>query len=458
MWKPIFNRPFRAKAFAAIEAVAAALLPRTEGSNGKDDARAPRAKKFRRRRANASLAGGTAGIAILYGYLSQAWTGLRDNEIALCFLKQAADAVSALPMDSSLYEGFTGVAWSVAHLRTWLLDPDDNSTESIDQILNRSLSGKPWRGCYDLVSGLVGFGAYALEQLPRPLAIECLKEVINRLDEIAERNAEGITWFTPPHMLIDSQRKIHPNGYYDLGVAHGVPGVIALLGRVCSLKVDRAAMLAETQAKAQSLLDGAVPWLLTQKLMPKTNSIFPHFTGPSIRSPAPSRVAWCYGDLGIAVALLAAASRGNKAKWKEEALRLARDVARRPESDSGVKDCGLCHGAAGVGHLFNRLFQGTGEPVFKQAARSWFERTLRLRRDSQGIAGFFALGVGSNGQLRSIPKIGLLQGATGVALALLAAATDVEPNWDRMMMISIPPKRGPVSDISARTATRSPHT
>jgi hypothetical protein len=31
---------------------------------------------------------------------------------------------------------------------------------------------------------------------------------------------------------------------------------------------------------------------------------------------------------------------------------------------------------------------------------------------------------------------GLLGGATGIALALLAAATNVEPEWDRVLLLS----------------------
>ena len=59
------------------------------------------------------------------------------------------------------------------------------------------------------------------------------------------------------------------------------------------------------------------------------------------------------------------------------------------------------------------------------------------------FAGFLAIEVGPNGRWRPTAKIGLLEGATGVALGLLAAATNVEPSWDRMMVVSVPPKRGP---------------
>ena len=34
---------------------------------------------------------------------------------------------------------------------------------------------------------------------------------------------------------------------------------------------------------------------------------------------------------------------------------------------------------------------------------------------------------------------GFLTGAAGIALALLAAVSDVEPAWDRVLLVSIPP-------------------
>ena len=121
----------------------------------------------------------------------------------------------------------------------------------------------------------------------------------------------------------------------------------------------------------------------------------------------------------------------NDAKWKREALRLARGVAERSFAQSGVKDCGLCHGAAGVGHLFNRMFQASGESRLKDAARGWFRRTLEMRHPERGIAGFAAFRPGhwSN-------EVGILEGAAGIALALLAAVTPAEPRWDRMLLLS----------------------
>ena len=92
-------------------------------------------------------------------------------------------------------------------------------------------------------------------------------------------------------------------------------------------------------------------------------SVFPYGVGPQV-SVRPARTAWCYGDPGIAAALLLAGRAMDEPAWEREALDLARTVARRPAGNCGVNDAGLCHGAAGLGHLLNRFYQATGDPSF----------------------------------------------------------------------------------------------
>jgi hypothetical protein len=128
----------------------------------------------------------------------------------------------------------------------------------------------------------------------------------------------------------------------------------------------------------------------------------------------------------------------HKAEWEREALAIARRATERKLESAGVKDAGLCHGAAGLGHIFNRLYQATGENVFLDAARYWLEQALGLRREGLGIAGFSSFMRDENGAEHWIDEPGILTGAAGIALALLAAATDIEPQWDRLLLISLP--------------------
>jgi hypothetical protein len=418
-WRALPDGAFRERALNVVEAIADSVRAGWSAAGDPETVGGP------------SLAGGAAGLAVLFAYRTDARSGAEDEAAAGRWLEQAINAVSAQPMEASLYGGLTGVGWAAAHLRKLLpgLDqPDVN--EEIDETLLEHLSQSPWRADYDLIGGLVGFGVYALERLPEPTAVACLERVIDHLAQTAERHSERVTWWTDPAWLIPSTREKCPRGYYNLGLAHGVPGVIALLGCACAAGV--------AADKARPLLDGAVCWFLAQQRTDGADGAFPCWVGPDL-PPAPARLAWCYGDLGLAVALLWAARCVGQADWERAALAIARRAAGRPPEQSGVVDAGLCHGAAGVGHLFNRLFQATGEDCFAEAARSWLERTLSLGQPGRGIAGYLSWSPGADGALTWLAEPGFLTGAAGIALALLAAATSVEPAWDRILLASVPP-------------------
>jgi lantibiotic modifying enzyme len=371
-----------------------------------------------------SLAGGSAGLAVLHGYLAQSERGHESDALARRCLQHAAAAVSERPGTASLYGGLTGVGWAMAHLRSRLPDVDrEDDLGEIDEVLLDHLDQSPWRGEFDLIEGLVGFGVYALERLHRPAATACLERVVDRLAETAEHQGEGITWWTDPAWLPSETRAEFSGGYYNLGLAHGVPGVIGLLGQVCAAGV--------AHDEARPLLDGAGRWLLDQD----GPDGFSYWVVPGTKGNR-ARLAWCYGDPGVAAALLGAASHVEESAWESAALAIARRAAERPYEESGIKDAGLCHGSAGLAHLFNRMFQATGEPRLAEAARSWFEQTLAMRRPGRGIGGYEAW---EPDGARSADR-GLLTGATGIALALLAATTDIEPLWDRMLLVSITPR------------------
>ena len=64
-----------------------------------------------------------------------------------------------------------------------------------------------------------------------------------------------------------------------------------------------------------------------------------------------------------------------------------------------------------------------------------------MRQPGRGIAGFAAYMPEQEGQERWVADPGLLTGAAGIALALLAATTDIEPAWDQMLLAAIPPRK-----------------
>jgi hypothetical protein len=137
--------------------------------------------------------------------------------------------------------------------------------------------------------------------------------------------------------------------------------------------------------------------------------------------------------------LLLAGRAAAEPAWEREGLALARAVARRPAESCGVEDACLCHGAAGLGHLLNRLYQATGDPELLAGARAWLGRALEYWEPGRGVGGFLAFAppdYDPEQQPVWHEDAGFLNGATGMALALLAATSAVDPAWDRLLLLS----------------------
>jgi lantibiotic modifying enzyme len=380
-----------------------------------------------------SLADGLAGIALFLGYLSVSTSDERYADTALSFIERAIEGLPSRLEHERLFDGRAGVVWVTQHLGKMLWDTSDLTPlfQAMDDSLLSRLDASRWEGYYDLVLGLVGYGVYFLERLPEPVATAGLVRILGVLDVLAERTEHGTT-FRTAFASEDSDELDAPLGLYNLGLAHGVPGVIALLAELSVLEV--------TATRARQLLESTVRWLLSQKLPGDAGSCFPCRTWPAV-TPVASRLGWCHGDLGIATSLMLAARRAGVKAWEQEARRVARDAALRSATTAGVTEPSLCHGAAGVGHMFNRLYRATREPLFAHAARAWLQRAMDMRRAGEGVAGYLSpepVAIGDPREPRWLPDPGFLNGAAGIGLALLSGIRPTTLDWDRILLLALP--------------------
>jgi len=399
-WRPILQRSGGERALEAIDRLLSVIASPEDGGRG-----------------DPSLSGGSAGIAVLYAELERAGALAGASDLAARELEGSIETLAKAPLGASLFAGFTGVAWA-ADVVSELLGGGEDLNEEIDEALLRTLARVDWeRAPYDLIMGLTGLGVYALERWPRPAATEALARVVGELGRLAGEDEHGTYWFTAPELLLGSRREQYPAGGVDLGVAHGVAAVIPFLARVQALAA----------ADVKDLVVKSVQWLLAHALETEAGPTIPYYVATGVE-PMPARLAWCYGDPGVAATLLLAAEEAQQPAWADAATRIALGAAERPPDESGVVDAGFCHGSAGLAHLFNRAYQATGEPRLLEAALFWLDDTLaRVAAVADAARG--AEHSAWNGR-------GLLEGAAGIALVLLAAATPVEPAWDRMFLVS----------------------
>ncbi len=361
-----------------------------------------------------------ADRAVLRAQLAQAEIVPDPDDTAGAALSDAVASLTRPQQMLGLFGGTAGIGWAVAQLAEG--DVAQLVCARVDTALEQAVAKDAWP--YDLIAGITGFGVYALARgaAGQPLATRVVRALARR----ARPRPVGLAWHTAPTVLPATQREEAPQGYWNLGVAHGTPGVVALLARCIAADVER--------ELATTLVEGAVAFLRSvggDRDDARYGAwIAGAADGTEIHATPSPALAWCYHDLGIAMALLSAANVTGCAAWRDDALALARDCARRPQADARIHGSSLCHGAAGAAHMFLRLHHATGEAVFVDAARQWFDRALDMDPPLAESA------TAEEAALKRLDA-SLLNGAAGVALAFHAAITDVEPTWDGRLLVDL---------------------
>ncbi len=373
------------------------------------------------------LGNGLPGMALALGYLALAdpsgpWQGATEEALGA-----ASEVLAASSYPPWLGSGFTGLAWVIDHLQARVFQDSQDFNVAVDAALLAHLETPPEPVAFDLLSGLVGLGLYGWERLHRGSARSIVLGVLDHLERLAVPSIHGHAWWSAPPLIPSWQRAEHPEGHADLGVAHGIPGVVAFLARVHRAGLE--------PARTRWLAEGAISWLQAHRNPPGAPTRFARTLTPDGRlEPTHSKVNWCYGDLGVSRALLAAGSTFQREDWELEAMSLALGASRHTVEAVHIPEAGLCHGAAGAAHQFLRWYLATGDPRFGQASRIWYEETLtfwngamfRPDRDCDEAPEGSPWTPGS-----------FLLGDSGIALSLIAGLGLVHPDWDRLLLLDI---------------------
>ncbi|MFE0460214.1 lanthionine synthetase C family protein [Kitasatospora sp. NPDC058965] len=414
---------------------------------------------------SASLAFGDAGLALALGAVDDAHPELELDTAGRHYLTRAvSDVRTSTPV--SLFDGVAGLmaatkALSRGGTRYRRLDESlaawfpTAAQAALDHALRAVDDGGPTMA-YDLVSGVCGPAALLLSD-PR-LRDRHAGDLLRILDVLLDllghhepgqgelehhESAHGELGHhepghgdrprivTSPRFMLPEARPRYPHGAVDLGLAHGLPGVLATTA--LALRHDDLPWPDPLRARLLARLDREARWLAQLAHRLPDLGAWPQHIGWA-PEPVPDQGAhtagptWCYGSAGLARALWLVAQALDDAGLRALSLDIARAAASR--ALSGLRSPTLCHGTAGTLLIMCHFAWDTDEPLFREAVHSLTDELLAAY-DPASPVGYRDI----ENDARAVDNPGLLTGAAGVLLALLTAAREAPAWWSRLFLL-----------------------
>lgn len=368
------------------------------------------------------LFSGKAGSALFFFYYGR-FTGSSHfynlgNQILEAIFHDINDSNSY----ATMADGLAGIAWTIDHLvSTGFLDKEYLvEIKKLNDYLAGIMINDVRSGNYDYLHGGLGIASYLLKGIDQEFNKKRVEEAITILEQIAVKEAKFFYWYS----VIDHKQNISG---INLGLSHGLASIIYFL--LNAYKYDMLPM------SVSKMLGGSIQYLLDiRDRSLNTNSTFPNSIAEGVAS-GESRLAWCYGDPGIGMALWQAGKLLQNGRWESAAIEILHRATNRMELEAnGIYDASICHGSAGLVQIFNRSFQETGDQKFYHAAIYWLKVTLDLGKNKDGIAGFkYRNPTKPEGWVKSSD---FLEGIAGIGLVLISAVSDITPGWDECLMLS----------------------
>lgn len=373
---------------------------------------------FRLNVEDCSLLEGNAGILLFYLHL------YKNNRKSIYLDKinaltnKCIKALSLQTMPFTFCSGVAGIVWVLVQVqKSNLLSFNKGLFKEIDIFLLKSSLFQMERNNYDYLHGALGSILFWLERLPDSEVETYIEAVIVKLIEKSEIKDGCAMWRDG---LTEQCR-------YDMGLSHGIPSILVILSLVYSKGI--------LKEQCKNIIHQGVRWILKSKST-SGKCVFPSYFQEDHKFMSKySRLGWCYGDLGVAIMLWQVGKRLINPLLQEEAINVIKKTCnRRNLKNNDIYDAGLCHGSIGVAFIYKRFYNWTGQNEFKKNSDYWYSKSLEFANFKDGHAGYKTWQ--GKAKIKYINDHSLLEGLTGIGLALLSEVSKDDPDWDRCLLIS----------------------
>lgn len=365
---------------------------------------------------------GQSGIALFLFYYSRLRKTKKSFDVASSLIIDVFDAINSGFNIPTFCDGITGYAWTVEHLvqNGFIHRNTVPFLDDLDVVIYKQMIKQINDGNWDFLHGALGGGVYFFDRLHKQKSKEYLGELLAILENQNIKDNDGQVYWAN---IIGTTKEV---AQCNLGMAHGMASIIAFLSKLITVK--------ETSFKANELLKGSIQFLMRQKLsFEKHERHFPEFIYEEgiTNQPEGRRIGWCYGDMCRAIVLYQASVATNDIELRNFSVQMLLDTVKFKDLEiEDIHTPFLCHGSAGIAHIYSIMYQYTKLEEFKVSANYWFDKTLTMPSFIEGMRNFDMWLDEEDNQ----EGYGVLDVA-GIGLALISEFSNTY-SWNRCLLLS----------------------
>ncbi|NAS13001.1 lanthionine synthetase C family protein [Poritiphilus flavus] len=372
---------------------------------------------------------GISGIALFQFYYAKFKDSSEYADIGAKNLTTCVEGLGQKFNTMTYCSGIAGLGWVLDHLeeKDFIQINNDEILSDLDHLLYKNMISDIQSDYYDFLHGALGFGVYFFKRYTRTKSMKLkeryrryLKDLVLILKSKAERDKDGIKW--------KSITQIGSNEWdYNLSLSHGISSILNFLSRLN--RID------EFRAEVCDLLEESTEFIKNLVSIDRTNyALLPAKISKGKHIDMDSRLAWCYGDLGVGLSIWKAGISLDNQNIKEVALEILNHAARMGCLEENiVKDAMLCHGSYGIAQIFSYMYSETGQKNFKNAATFW--RTDGLAKATHGdLYGGYKMWT-SRHHTNWKHDMTILNGVAGIGLSIIGYLSK-DNSWTECMMIA----------------------
>ncbi|MGB5822032.1 MAG: lanthionine synthetase C family protein [Saonia sp.] len=372
---------------------------------------------------------GISGIALFQFYYSKYLDVDEHADFGTEMISHCIDKINSGYSFPTYCTGIAGLGWTIQHLNAKnFVDIDcDGLLSPFDEYLYNQMKFDLTQGNYDFLHGAIGYGFHFLSRFTNTVDPHLkskyqfyLLELIHTLDTLAISEGNTLKW----ESTLNIEKGISG---YNLSLSHGMSSILNFLSRLQKFGVFK--------ESTQQLVRGTANYILSfENKRTDQLSLFPSWVENGIQLQYKSRIAWCYGDLGIGISLMQAGkSLGDSAIQQRAQKILDHTANRKTQEETMVNDAGICHGSYGNALVYNRISQEANMETFKEILDFWIDDGIQKAIYEDGYAGYKQW----NGLEKNfVPELSLLEGIAGIGLVIIDYLSETPNTWDECLMIS----------------------